>query len=85
MEQVVLAKYPTLSEAEIKTLVLEHRWQAYSQNALTQEEERISQNLTQRIAALAEHYATTLPKLNSELQEAEAKVLAHLQKMGWTW
>lgn len=85
LEQAVVAKYPTLSEEEIKTLVLEHKWQAYLQNALTQEQERISQNLTQRIKELAERYTTTLPKLNSELQEAEAKVLAHLQKMGWTW
>ena len=85
LEQTVIAKYPTLSETEIKTLVLVHKWQAYLQNALTQEQERISQNLTQRIKELAERYATTLPKLNSALQEAEAKVLTHLQKMGWTW
>lgn len=85
LETAVLEKYPTLSEAEIKTLVLEHKWQAYLQNALTQEQERISQNLTQRIAALAERYATTLPKLEAEVLEASGKVLAHLQKMGWTW
>jgi len=85
LEQAVLAKYPTLSEAEIKTLVLEHKWQAYLQNALTQEQERISQNLTQRIKELAERYATTLPKLEAEALEASQKVKAHLDKMGWTW
>ncbi len=85
MEQAVVAKYPTLSEADLKTLVLEHKWQAYLQNALTQEQERISQNLTQRIKELAERYSTTLGELQRSLKEAEEKVLAHLQKMGWIW
>lgn len=85
LEQAVLAKYPALSEAEIKTLVLEHKWQAYLQNALTQEQERISQNLTQRIKELAERYATTLSALDAELVEASSKVKSHLEKMGWIW
>lgn len=85
LEQAVLDKYPTLSETEIKTLVLEHKWQAHLENALQQEQERISQNLTQRIKELAERYATTLPKLEAEALEASQKVKAHLEKMGWTW
>ncbi|MFV0225820.1 type I restriction-modification system subunit M [Empedobacter falsenii] len=83
LEQAVLAKYPALSEADIKTLVLEHKWQAYLLNALTQEQERISQNLTQRIKELAERYATTLATLEAEIQEAASKVKSHLEKMGW--
>jgi type I restriction enzyme M protein len=83
LEQAVLQRYPQLSEAEIKTLVLKHKWQAYLENALTQEQERISQNLTQRIKELAERYATTLPKLEAEAIEASQKVKAHLEKMGW--
>src|SRR5690606_32053032 len=85
LEQAVLAKYPTLSETEIKTLVLEHKWQAHLENALQQEQERISQNLTQRIKELAERYATTLAALDAEALEASEKVKAHLEKMGWTW
>lgn len=85
LEQAVVAKYPTLSEAEIKTLVLEHKWQAYLQNALTQEQERISQNLTQRIKELAERYATTLATLDAKVQETASKVKSHLEKMGWIW
>jgi len=85
LEQAVLAKYPALSEAEIKTLVIERKWQAYLQNALTQEQERISQNLTQRIKELAERYATTLATLDAEVQEAASKVKSHLEKMGWIW
>lgn len=85
LEQAVLDKYPTLSETEIKTLVLEHKWQAHLENALQQEQERISQNLTQRIKELAERYATTLAALDAEALEASEKVKSHLEKMGWIW
>lgn len=85
LETLVLDKYPTLSETEIRTLVLEHKWQAHLENALTQEQERISQNLTQRIKELAERYATTLAALDAEALESSEKVKAHLEKMGWIW
>jgi type I restriction enzyme M protein len=83
LEKKVLAKYPVLTEAEIKNLVLVKKWEAYLQNALQQEQERISQNLTQRIKQLAERYATTLPELTNKLSEAETKVQQHLAKMGF--
>lgn len=85
LETLVLDKYPTLSETEIKTLVLEHKWQVYLENALQQEQERISQNLTQRIKELAERYETTLAALDAEAFEASEKVKSHLEKMGWIW
>lgn len=85
LEQAVLAKYPELSEAEIKDLVLLHKWKKHLSQALRQEQERVGQNLTQRIKELAERYATTLGALTQSLCEAEAKVKSHLEKMGWTW
>lgn len=85
LEKAVEAKYPTLSEAESKEIVITRKWQAHLQQALQQEQERISQNLTQRIKELAERYATPLNTLEAEVQEAAAKVNAHLQKMGWVW
>ncbi|MFY8069007.1 MAG: type I restriction-modification system subunit M [Flavobacterium sp.] len=85
LEKQVVAKYPTLTETEIKDLVLVNKWEAHLQNCLQQEQERISQNLTQRIKQLAERYATTLPELTISMSEAESKVKAHLQKMGLVW
>ena len=85
LEKAVEAKYPTLSEAESKEIVITRKWQAHLQQALQQEQERISQNLTQRIKDLAERYATPLSTLEAEVQGAAAKVNAHLQKMGWVW
>lgn len=85
LEKAVEAQYPALSEAEIKELVITHKWQTHLQQALEQEQERISQNLTQRIKELSERYATPLSTVEAEVQEAAAKVNAHLEKMGWIW
>lgn len=85
LEKAVEAQYPALSEAEIKELVITHKWQEHLQQALEQEQERISQNLTQRIKDLAERYATPLRNLETEALEASAKVNSHLQKMGLVW
>lgn len=85
LEKEVIGKYPALSIEEIKTLVVRNKWVVHLINALTQEQERISQNLTQRIKELADRYAIPLPALETEVADAAAKVKAHLQKMGLQW
>lgn len=85
LEKAVLAKYPTITELEIKSLVIQHKWTPVLQQALNSEQEKQSQNLTQRIEELADRYETTLPELTVRLSEAETKVMAHLQKMGLVW
>jgi type I restriction enzyme M protein len=45
--------------------------------------ERISQSLTQRIKELAERYETPMPQLSRHVEELEAKVNRHLQRMGY--
>lgn len=85
LEAKVLAKYPTLTEADVKQLVIYRKWQGALAQALTQEQEKISQNLTGRIKALAERYAVTLPSLEAEVLEASNKVLSHLKQMGLSW
>ena len=43
------AKYPTLTEAEVKTLVVDDKWLAALEAAIHGEMDRISQALTQRV------------------------------------
>ncbi|MCZ8387131.1 N-6 DNA methylase [Achromobacter xylosoxidans] len=78
-------RYGTLSEAEVKTLVVEDKWLARLQGDVQQELDRISQTLAQRIRELAERYDTPLPKLKDDLVTLSAKVETHLEKMGATW
>jgi len=81
----VIERYKTLTETEIKQLVVDDKWMASIERSVKTEMERISQRLTQRIKELAERYETPLPKQTSNVAELENKVIAHLQKMGFVW
>ncbi len=47
-----LAKYPTLSKDEVKTLVVDDKWLAGIAATIHGEMDRISQTLTQRLKAM---------------------------------
>jgi len=82
LEAKLDAKYPTLTEDDIKTLVVDDKWLATIAAAVQGELDRVSQTLTGRIRQLAERYATPLPQLCDEVATLEAKVDGHLKKMG---
>jgi len=79
------ARYPTLSDSEIKTLVVDDKWLAALDAAIHGEMDRVSQQLTQRVKELAERYETPLPQMVSRVAEVGAKVNRHLEKMGFSW
>lgn len=85
LEKLVIAQYTSLTEADIKNIVIHHKWKPHLLETLHQEQDKISQGLTQRINALAERYETTLATSQTALATAETKVMAHLQKMGLVW
>ena len=67
------AKYPKLTEAEIKTLVVDDKWLAALDAAIHGEMDRVSQQLTQRVKELAERYETPLPQMVSRVAELEGQ------------
>ena len=77
------ARYSKLSEAEIKALVVDDKWLAALDAAVHGEMERISQALTRRVRELAERYATPMPQMARRVDELEARVSAHLERMGY--
>jgi len=79
------AHYRKLTEAEIKTLVVNDKWLATIERDIHGEMDRISQALTQRVKELAERYETPLPQMTTRVAELEAKVNAHLKRMGFAW
>ena len=85
LDAQALAQYPKLSEAEIKTLVVDEKWVAALNAAILGVMDRVSQQLTQRVKDLAERYETSLPQMVSRLAELEAKVNGHLEGMGFVW
>ncbi|HRL77876.1 MAG TPA: class I SAM-dependent DNA methyltransferase [Candidatus Accumulibacter phosphatis] len=85
LDRLAYAKYPTLSEAEIKTLVVDDKWMARLSASVQGELDRVSQTLTGRIRELAERYATPLPELTEEVARLAARVEEHLKQMGASW
>ena len=85
LDQKVLAKYGSLTEDEIKTLVVDDKWLAALAADVQGELDRVSQALTGRVKQLAERYATPLPKLTDEVEALSARVAGHLKKMGAAW
>ena len=79
------AKYPKLTEAEVKTLVIDDKWMTHLAAAVDDELDRVSQALTGRVRELAERYATPLPALVAEVATLSTRVDAHLKRMGATW
>jgi type I restriction enzyme M protein len=83
LDLLVYGKYPVLSEAEIKGLVVDDKWLAKIGSAVAGEIDRVSMGLTQRVRVLAERYEVPLPVMVSQVAELEARVAAHLAKMGF--
>ena len=83
LDAKIAAKYGTLTEAEIKTLVVADKWLLTLATAVQSELDRVSQALTSRIRQLAERYATPLPQLTGEVATLAACVDEHLKRMGF--
>ena len=82
LDEKIGAKYPRLTEAEIKTLVVDDKWMAHLSASLLSEIDRVSRALNGRICQLAERYATPLPVLVDKLETLADRVDAHLKTIG---
>lgn len=85
LDRLVFAQYPKLSEVEIKTLVVDDKWQTTLKVAIQAEIERVTQQLANRVKVLEERYAEPLPQLIEDMEVLSSKVDEHLRKMGLVW
>ena len=85
LDEKVLTRYSKLTEAEVKTLVVEDKWLASLRSAVDGEVQRLTQQLAERVEELEERYAKALPALQGEVETFSAKVEAHLRNMGLAW
>lgn len=85
LDAKALARYATLTEAEVKTLVVEDKWLAALDAAIHGEMGRVSQRLTGRVSELTERYETPLPSAAARVADLEAMVSRHLEAMGFVW
>lgn len=82
LDLATLKKYGDLAEENIKTLVLDDKWQATVVRRVAGEVEALTLDLVARIQQLGERYAETVSDLDAELEKLEAKVASHLAAMG---
>lgn len=85
LDALAYAKYPALTEEEIKALVVDDKWLTVIDRRIHAEMDHISYALTTRIKELADRYETPLPQIAIRTNEFEAKVNQHLKGMGFAW
>jgi type I restriction enzyme M protein len=85
LDKAVFAQYRKLTEAEIKTLVIDDKWGATLEGRIIGEIERVTQQLASRIKELDERYAEPLPQLIDEVEALSSRVDEHLKRMGLDW
>lgn len=85
LDALAYAKYRTLTEGDVKQLVVDDKWLASLSVAINGEVGRVSQQLTGRVKELADRYETPLPKIIGRVAELETKVNGHLEQMGYSW
>ncbi len=85
LDEKVYAKYPKITETEIKEIVIEHKWIATLGKSIDGEIERVISRMVERIKTLEERYNEPLPKIEADLVELSGMVEHHLRAMGVSW
>lgn len=85
LDKKVRAQYKELSIEEIKHIIVDLKWNKDIFEGIDAIYSAVSHNLANRITELAERYETTLLECDSEVEEYEAKVKSHLERMGFVW
>ncbi|ENX63730.1 MULTISPECIES: type I restriction-modification system subunit M [Acinetobacter] len=81
----VFNKYPTLTEDEVKDLVVQNKWFATLNSSIEAEIERVTQQLANRVKELNERYVEPLPQITQNVEALSVKVAEHLKAMGLEW
>ena len=85
MDEKCRARYDSLTDEEILELLVNKKWFDSIFSGIADLYAAISHRLTNRIVELAERYEDTLPELEKDTTEYEARVKSHLERMGFKW
>ena len=85
LDEKCKAKYAELTIEEIKELLVNRKWYYTIFEGIKALYVTTSHEIAGRIAELAERYEDTLTSLESDVDAYEAKVKAHLERMGFVW
>lgn len=85
LEQLVKNKYTVLTVEKIKELLVNKKWYYSIFDGIDALYVAISHSITDHIVELAERYEDTLPTLSALVDDYEARVKSHLERMGFKW
>ena len=85
LDEKCRARYDSLTHEEILELLVNKKWFDSIFFGIADLYAAISHHLTNRIIELADRYEDTLPELDKDTTENEAKVKSHLERMGFEW
>lgn len=85
LDLATLKKYGDLTETDVKTLVLDDKWQKTLIRRVAGEADALTLDLVARIKQLGERYAETVGELDTEIEKLQTKVANHLSAMGVQW
>ena len=82
LDIATLKQYGKLTEDDVKTLVIDDKWQRIIVNRITSEVDSLTLALVGRIQELGDRYAETESSLTGELEKLGEKLARHLAAMG---
>ncbi len=85
LDEACKAKYAELTIDEIKELLVNRKWYYTIFEGIKALYVTTSHEIAGRVSELAERYEATLPSLENDVASYEAKVKAHLERMGFVW
>ena len=85
LDEKCRTRYDRLTDEEILDLLVNKKWFDSIFSGIAELYTAISHHLTNRIIELADRYEDTLPDLEKDTTEYEAKVKSHLERMGFEW
>lgn len=85
LDKKVREKYELLTIEEVKELLVNRKWYYSTFEGIKALYVAASHTLANRVLELATRYEDDLPYLAKEVELMEAKVKAHLERMGFVW
>ncbi|WP_118138144.1 class I SAM-dependent DNA methyltransferase [Oceanicella sp. SM1341] len=83
LTEATLAKYPELTEEEIRSLVVDDKWLTDIADIIEAEIEARTEQMTARVRVLTERYGHPLPEVSAEMNTLSQRVDEHLKAMGF--
>lgn len=83
LTKLVVAKYPDLTESEIKDMVVNDKWHTAIVGGAIDIAFSVSMDIEQQVIDLVDRYARRLSDIDASARNLESRVNSHLSKMGF--